>query len=1079
MKENKKKRLLLEDIPIEKEEMDEFTHNVFVEVLLELIKDINGPCNIGLFGKWGIGKTSIVKMLSSKVKNKEKIKYIYFDAWKYSDESLRTQILLEIDEKLDNPVGKEKIIDILYNIKEEEEVKRSDIRNFFLKSRIFWTSLIVMIVTVLIIHYIFPNKEIIVFVAASIIVPFLAQLIATVQSASISVSRRTILPGKEWPGIFENIFKEIIEKAKYEKIVIVIDNLDRCQSRTVIKMLALLKTFMDIKKCIYIIPCDGEALLSHINTLDSSMGYFKESGQEFLKKIFQVTIKIPPFLGESLEEYAQKLRSQMRFSFDDNVQDVIVSAYAETPRQIIHIFNKLTTFYLLAREKEKEKIIKEGTITNNLPFLAKILVIEDEWRDFYNDLSCNPFLLEEVENYFRGKPLNKENEKRIMKHFNDNPKLRDFLNATRVVRADNIEPFLLLSQEAYEYAIPELERFRLYLYRSNVNQIRNTLNQLSDSGKIHHAKEILKIAKKAIQGGRFSLGFNCLNVLSHVCSILPEDFRFEAAREFGHCLDREGIREFLTSFDYGKLFGILPHMNEVNKDDVLTILAGTIFSEKEVDTVLVQEFIEHSDIVGDETKEKLNDVIIGMLDSKNPEAAEDVISLISKNGNAKKNLLQQGLLRKIIEKIAVNESGQQEGINLYLQIDEVADQGTKEEFISKELGFLAESVPDKTAKVKQVLNALGKLKLDKISPDLAGKLYSQLKKETRQLPRNQRTDYFRFMMRNLDTFTDSNKSNFLKSDIKEILVSGEPSEVDSIMGMALESGVDILYDENILNTLFQRIPSALFQSNILEYLIRYAPSEKQEVVKNKLVDILHGEDSSKISHALKAIDNQFEYLQKTISDEIVKVCINKAAKWENHNQKDAALTPVSKSFSKLPNDKQESIIDCIISFLKTPATRNIGKKHYELIRNHLKKRQKERLASELLQGLITIPDEELNGGTKLLIEVLFELEPIMKVNETESLIENILRMVKDSLKSEQIEAGLLYLERFEEFYGLEDRVIDQVSKVMRTEDGQISSVANRILTSLREKGKMKTKRTVGLSRITGGHDEPADRASNI
>jgi len=427
----------------------------------ESFRTHNRPCNIGLFGKWGVGKTSIVKMLFNKMKNDEKlsetVRCLYFDAWKYSDESFRTQILLEMDEELGNPIGKERIIDVLYNIQEEEIVKGSSIKSFFLKSWAFWASLVVIVAAILLVHHMFPDEEIVSLVAASLIVPFVVQLIAVVQSASASASKRRILPKKEWPGEFENIFSEIIEKTKYEKIVMVIDNLDRCQSQTVVEMLALLKTFMDIQKCIYIIPCDKEAILNHISTLDRNTEYFEKSGPEFLKKIFQITIGIPPILGESLEEYAQKLRSQMKFSFDDNVQDVIVGAYAGTPRQIIHAFNKLTTLYLLAREKEKEKIIKKGTVTDNLAFLAKISIIEDEWKDFFDSLSSNTLLLEDIENYFRGLPLDPGAEENIHDSFNKNPGLRNFLYATRTIRADNVEPFLILNQETYESTIPELD----------------------------------------------------------------------------------------------------------------------------------------------------------------------------------------------------------------------------------------------------------------------------------------------------------------------------------------------------------------------------------------------------------------------------------------------------------------------------------------------------------------------------------------------------------------------------------------------------------------------------------------------
>ncbi len=1055
VKERQEKKLLLQDIPIDKKERDEFKHYVFVKVLLEIINDISGSCNIGLFGKWGTGKTSIAKMLSTSIKNHKKTKCIYFDAWKYSDESLRTQILLEIDKKLENPLGEEKIIDSLYNIKEEETTRSSNIETFLRKSGITLISLVALIPVLLFVLYVSPNREKTVYVMVPIIISILAQVVAAAQSASISISRKTIPPGREWPGNFEKIFTKMVEEAKCEKIVIIIDNLDRCPSQIVIEMLALLKTFMETRKCIYIIPCDEEALLSHVKTLDGGTGYFGESGQEFLRKIFQVTMKVPPFIGESLEEYARKLRSQMRFSFDDNVQHVVVSAYAKNPRQIIHAFNKLTTLHLLAKEKEKEGIIKKGTITGELPFLAKISIIEDEWKNFFKDLSKNVYLLREVENYFRGMPPNEETEKKIRKYFEDYPELKEFLNANRAVRVDDVKPFVLLSQETYECAIPELEKLRLCVIENNVNQVRNTMNQLSETEKIHHVREILKMAKETIWGRQFSLGFNSLNILSDIYEMLPLDFRSEAAGEFGQYLDRNGMKEFLVSFDYGKLFEILPYMNKDNKNGILTVLAGSIFFEggTKANTALVQEFIEHSDIIEDQPKRKLNDAIIEMLHSKIPEIAENVVRQISENKTASKNLVEQRLIEIIIERITTNESGQQQGVDLYVQLDDVASQETKEKFISKELDFLTKSTFDNKTKANHFLDLLMKLKLDKISPSLADRLYSQLRNKISRLPTNQQMDYFRFMIKNSKIFTASSRSDFVGSDIRKILVRGEQSEISSIMNMARQSDLNILNDENILNELFQRIPNNLFESSILEYLIRYVPSEKQEIVRDKLKGMLRGSDPNKALQALNAIDNQFPYVQKTYQDEIAGICVDKANRGEDANQKDMALTPISKNFSMLSIGMQESVVDCIINFLKTPVTRKIGRKHYELIKEHLKKVQKVRIASDLLLGLSSIPDAELNGETKPLLEVLFDLKSSMDANKIESFVGNILRMLEDSSKPEQKREGILYLERFENLYGLKNRVKDQISMAARSENEEISSVANRVLVSLHGKKK--------------------------
>ena len=96
----------------------------------------------------------------------------------------------------------------------------------------------------------------------------------------------------------------------------------------------------------------------------------------------------------------------------------------------------------------------------------------------------------------------------------------------------------------------------------------------------------------------------------------------------------------------------------------------------------------------------------------------------------------------------------------------------------------------------------------------------------------------------------------------------------------------------------------------------------------------------------------------------------------------------------------------------------MGNRHYNNIKNSLKKKQKVKLAFELLQGLQTIPDERLNGETKNLIDILFDLQSVMKRSEIEDFVKHILRMLKDTLSQEQNKKGLHYLSQFKNLKNL-------------------------------------------------------------
>jgi Cdc6-like AAA superfamily ATPase len=663
-KKDSDRGLLLRDEPIETEDLDRFKHSIFVEVLFDLISEVENSCTIGLFGKWGSGKTSIVKMLFNKMRNDKKLakttKCLYIDLWKYSSESWRTDFLIEFDRGLGGHVGKDVIIDTLYNI-HEEEIRNTDEKltdrfwDFLANLKVFWIFSFGIVVAD-ILFYLFTDIEIANIVTASVTVPLVAELISKINSWDISMKKRIILPKREWTGEFESLFSKIVANSKAKRIVVAIDNLDRCESKTLMQVLSQLRTFMDFPKCIYIIPCDEEAVLSHIAASNKEVGYFTRNGQEFLRKVFQVMIRIPPFLPGSLEEYVQNLRLNVRFPSDENVQDVIVSAHAKNPRRIIHAYNRLTTLYLLARKKEQMNLIRKGIITDNLLFLAKISIIEEEWKDFYRDLAQNSFLLDEVEDFFRNVDLDKDDMDLINLHFEKSQELKEFLNATRIIRTEDVKPFLLLNQEVYESAIHELEQFKACVMRNNVDEVKDILGRISDAEKVNYVKTILKWCSEAVQCKRFSKGFNCLNVVCHIYDLLPDELHSEVAKECGGYLDRKEIVQFLPSFDVEQLFKILPHMPLATRDNVMSSLVDSFFLRDCKDGLFLKKLMERSDLVGRAPRKRLNDLLNDGLNSKVAEVATGVIRTITQNETAVRDLLDQKTLSGIIDCIGTEDA---------------------------------------------------------------------------------------------------------------------------------------------------------------------------------------------------------------------------------------------------------------------------------------------------------------------------------------------------------------------------------------------------------------------------------------
>lgn len=126
---NSKKYNFLSDNPLNTNKNDAFGHEDIVDVLVTIIQSCESPCNIGLYGQWGTGKTSILNLVKNKLNAdnmKTEFDYVYLDAWKLSKENLRQQILIDLNLKYKKFTEKE-IENMLYNIQEVKKDTNLDI----------------------------------------------------------------------------------------------------------------------------------------------------------------------------------------------------------------------------------------------------------------------------------------------------------------------------------------------------------------------------------------------------------------------------------------------------------------------------------------------------------------------------------------------------------------------------------------------------------------------------------------------------------------------------------------------------------------------------------------------------------------------------------------------------------------------------------------------------------------------------------------------------------------------------------------------------------------------------------------
>ncbi|KAF6623897.1 hypothetical protein H6F38_28150, partial [Paenibacillus sp. EKM208P] len=98
--------LYLKDSPVTSRKEDKFQYGQMADIIYELLEEGQLPLHIGLMGSWGTGKTSVLRLLETKVnagrKNNRKYLLKFINVWKFADDapSLHRKIVREVESEL-------------------------------------------------------------------------------------------------------------------------------------------------------------------------------------------------------------------------------------------------------------------------------------------------------------------------------------------------------------------------------------------------------------------------------------------------------------------------------------------------------------------------------------------------------------------------------------------------------------------------------------------------------------------------------------------------------------------------------------------------------------------------------------------------------------------------------------------------------------------------------------------------------------------------------------------------------------------------------------------------------------------
>jgi len=275
---------------------------LFYEPYADIVSQIavetdDTPLTIGVFGSWGAGKSTLLNLINQKYDSKDEIICVSINAWMFENyEDAKIAIMEALLRELQDEVP--------------QEIKRNFINLIkkidFLKVGSKAVSTAAPIVASLIMGNPLPLM-----INLPENVKELGDTIKTISDSVVGL-RDEYLKDEDVveDSVINNVrkfreeFQESLNSEKIKRVVVLIDDLDRCQPESIIEILEAIKLFLSVNKTTFIIAADENvvqyAIKKRYPTIDGSN---VELDKEYIEKMIQLPIHIPELSPKDLQNY--------------------------------------------------------------------------------------------------------------------------------------------------------------------------------------------------------------------------------------------------------------------------------------------------------------------------------------------------------------------------------------------------------------------------------------------------------------------------------------------------------------------------------------------------------------------------------------------------------------------------------------------------------------------------------------------------------------------------------------------------------------------------------------------------------
>jgi formylglycine-generating enzyme required for sulfatase activity len=396
------------DTPIRRLEYDQFYFRDYAWVLADRIREASTPLTLGIFGRWGSGKTSLMQLIELYLQSAEKrssaVETFWINVWQFDDQeqvwhAFLQSLLSEVHRRL--PVYRRLAFDARLFA---QRVRWGELAQTLLVNS--YRGLIA--ITPVLLSTLFRDMgigEVSQLVAlaldpytaggASLLLGLWLLVWPAVKAARevVSLDLGQVLgdaPYEQQISVLQRLrtqFQGMVRRwvGKEGRLVVFIDDLDRCTPAKIPEVLEALKLFTTVDGCVYVLAFEQEVVLEGVMAKHK---FDRAAGLEYLEKIIQIPFHMPPLDEDKMERFIANEYPDVIESCE-NAARILSVGIEPNPRKIKRALNTYRTLYRLAQVRED--MWEMDPVWPEL--LVKMVVVQGRFPELHAQLVRQPGLI--------------------------------------------------------------------------------------------------------------------------------------------------------------------------------------------------------------------------------------------------------------------------------------------------------------------------------------------------------------------------------------------------------------------------------------------------------------------------------------------------------------------------------------------------------------------------------------------------------------------------------------------------------------------------------------------------------------